>query len=206
MTFHEYKDTGNYTQNGEQGVINEIMRRLKVKKGVCCEFGAANGPYCSNTWELLQKGWRGTLIEGDAKLSAALVENAQQFNGRATVFDNTIVTPGNVNVLLPPRLDLLSIDCDGPDYSIWQAYTGDAKCVIIEINSGVQPWAGTPVNDAKRGTCYKPMVELGLSKGYFLVCHTGNLVFVLNKYRSLFPECTGDGLVNYNEYFDKQWL
>lgn len=168
-----------YSQNGEDGIISEVFKRIGVQNGLACEFGAADGFWCSNTANL---GWERVLLEA----------SKGQF-----------VTPENVNELVPVKLDLLSIDIDGNDYAVWKAYNGNAKVVVIEINSSLNPMQ--PHFSTSKGSSYITMLELGLSKGYFLLCHTGNMVFVEEKYRVLFPECTGDGLSNYEEYFNDKW-
>src|SRR6185436_10679675 len=95
--------------------------------------------------------------------------------------------------------DVLSIDTDGYDYDIFKAMAERPKIVIVEINSGYAPHER--VENKKEGSSYLPMVELGIEKGYFLLCHTGNLIFILDKYRKLFPEVEGDGLYNSEKYF-----
>lgn len=201
---NKYSDSGKYSQQGEQGIIDEIIKRLKIQSpGTCAEFGAANGQYCSNTVHLIEQGWHGTLIESNPVSFKSLIDNTINLNVK---LHHGFVTVANINELLQQELDVLSIDTDGIDYSLWQAYTGDAKIVVVEINSGIKPVENEPVNDEVNGTAYKPMVELGIQKEYFLVCHTGNLVFVQNKYRKLFPEIAGDGLINADEYFNTSWL
>ena len=76
--------------------------------------------------------------------------------------------------------------------------------MIVEIDSSYSPeFIG--FNPDGAGT-YRNTVELGIEKGYFLLCHTGNLVFVANEYRELFPEIEGDGLSNAELYFKRDWL
>lgn len=54
-----------YSQNGEDGVIEEILKRMGIKQGWFVEFGAWDGKYLSNTYALVEKGWKGVEIEGD---------------------------------------------------------------------------------------------------------------------------------------------
>jgi hypothetical protein len=118
---------------------------------------------------------------------------------------NNIVNKGNVKYYIDRPFDLVSIDTDGGnDYHCFRALQHLPKILIIEINSGFPPdvWH---VSEEK-GASYKAMVELGIEKGYFLLCHTGNLIFVLNEYRGLFPEVVGDGISNHELYFNKSWL
>jgi hypothetical protein len=197
----DYRKNILYSQNGEEGILIEAFKRMGIKSGTCVEFGAHDGSYCSNTRYFLENGWKGLLIEADPTHSTALEAIAARLDVK--LLTGTFVTPDNVNDLLPAKGDLLSIDCDGPDYSIWAAYKGAAKVVVIEINSSYPPDSNMLM---LAGTAYKPMVELGISKGYFLIAHTGNCIFVQDKYRHLFPEAIGDGLTNADEYFDKAFL
>ena len=54
--FDKYKKNF-FSQNGEDGVILELLKRLKLKKKIlwCCEFGAWDGIHGSNTFNLVKK-------------------------------------------------------------------------------------------------------------------------------------------------------
>lgn len=200
LTFYQkYAFVIEFSQQGEEGIINEIFHRLGYAPKNVCEFGAHDGLYCSNTRNLLLEGAKGTLIEADENLYLQCKENSEEVN--ADVFFS-MVTPENVNELIPTDLDLLSIDTDGPDYHIWKAYKGKPPVVIIEINSSYLPME----DRIEEGANYSAMLKLGIEKGYFLLCHTGNMIFVDTKYRDKFPEIIGDGLINYSEYFNRMWL
>ena len=56
-----------YSQNGEDGILEEILIKLNLKKnGWCCEFGAWDGKYCSNTFNLVKNfSYKAIYIEGD---------------------------------------------------------------------------------------------------------------------------------------------
>lgn len=202
-TFHSRYSFDRFSQTGEDGVIEECLKRIGITTGKFAEFGAHNGTYCSNTRLLLDNGWSGKLVEADPGLFKELLDNTM---GLSVALHCGFVTPENVNERIPQDIDVLSIDVDGIDYSIWKAYTGRPAIVITEINSSIQPDAFEPVSDPQRGTGYLPMVSLGLSKGYFLLTHHGNCIFILNKYRDLFPEIIGNGLENSELYFSTDWL
>ena len=53
--FQEYRKNF-FSQNGEDGVIQEILKRLKLnsKEKWCCEFGAWDGIHGSNTFNLIK--------------------------------------------------------------------------------------------------------------------------------------------------------
>lgn len=198
--FDKYR-TNIYSQTGEDGIIAEILYRLKIDTGIFCEFGAHDGKFCSNTRALLERGWMGKLIEADTKHGKALIDNTF---GTPVDFYFGPVTVQNVNEIVPQDLNLLSIDVDNDDFHLWNAYRGKADIVVIEVNSSIAP--PEIVIPGMRGSSYSAMVMLGLSKGYFLIAHHGNCIFVLNKYRYLFPEIEGDGVGNADIYFSKAWL
>lgn len=58
-----------FSQNGEDGVIQEILKRISLSNPLnnwCCEFGAWDGLHFSNTARLiLEEDFRAVLIEGD---------------------------------------------------------------------------------------------------------------------------------------------
>jgi len=177
-----------YSQNNEDGLIDQILSRLDITRGTAVEFGGADGFFCSNTAALRDKGWAVHMY--DLQACEPYVKKKA-------------ITPANINEL--PVCDLLSIDTDsGNDYECFKEIKQKPAIVIIEINSSIPPHQLHVSDD--QGASYKSMVELGLSKGYFLLAHTGNLVFVLNEYKSLFPEITGDPLYNHELYFNRSWL
>lgn len=188
LSFVEKYKLNVYSQNGEDGIIAECLMRINPSLEYAIEFGGADGYYCSNTATLRELGWHVDMY--DINPGSELVIKAE-------------VTPDNVNQLLRP-CSVLSIDCDGPDYTIWGAYNGKPDIVIIEVNSSIRP-PRTHYTKAD-GASYMSMLTLGISKGYFLLAHTGNMIFVLNKHRELFPEITGNGIDNWEEYFKMDWV
>lgn len=154
-----------HSQNGEDGILAEIFLRMGIAAGTSCEFGAADGYWLSNTRALVERGWRGLFYEKDGGVE---------------------ITPENVNHYVPQDLDLLSIDIDGKDWLVWESYTGAAKVVVIEINSG---WNPTQCRfSLTGGASFSMMNELASNKGYALVCHTGNCIYVRKEYAHLFPD------------------
>lgn len=191
-----------YSQNGEDGIIEEVLIRLGLFKGRAVEFGGHDGTFCSNTANLfINSGWSGKLIEGDEMLFGQMLNNKKLPD--SIDMENSFVTPENVNHLVG-ECDLLSIDIDGNDYEVWKAYKHKPAIVVIEINSSFTP----DVNhfSTSEGSSYKTMVELGIERGYFLLCHTGNLVFIDTKYKKKFPEVKGNPITDYKNYFNYSWI
>lgn len=207
LAFHKKYSMDVYSQNGEDGVIEEILSRLPPVVGLVVEFGAHDGEFCSNSRHLIvDKGWSGLLIEADWGLYNQCAGLYSHLSPQGPEVKQAFVTPENVNHLLPPKIDVLSIDVDGIDYHIWAAYKGDAKVVIIEINSSLPP-DFVMEGDKVRGSSFWSMLLLGMVKGYFLICHCGNMIFVKNEYRDLFkdvPDC-----LRYSDFplfFNTSWL
>ena len=56
MLFQNFKKNI-YSQNGEDGIIEEVINRLDLFKNKnlwCCEFGAWDGMHSSNTFALVE--------------------------------------------------------------------------------------------------------------------------------------------------------
>lgn len=204
LTFVE-KYAKNYfaSQNGEEGLLVEIIKRLKIEYGVSVEIGGNNGLYCSNTALLLKEhGWTGLFVEYDYNL---YLESKKNWAGNPRVRSQCSKVDGkNINAFVDERCDLLSLDTDGNDYEIFAGLQSFPKIVIVEIDSSVPP--GVTLRDDGLGCTYDNTVTVGRYKHYFLLCHTGNLIFIRNDFRDLFPEVEGDPLEQPELYFNRSWL
>lgn len=184
--FNKYKKNV-YSQNGEDGIIEEILLRLGIKDGYVCEFGAFDGIYLSNTFNLIEKGFKGVFIESDLERFKVLLKTAQKYPNITPI--NALVdfndTPNSLDNILkktniPVDFDILSIDIDSYDYHVWKNLKFyRPKIVIIEINSEIDHEDREHIHiDGKFiGTSFRPMLELGIQKGYKFLLHTGNMIF-----------------------------
>lgn len=180
-----------YSQNGEDGILQELLRRLNVSSGWVCEFGAWDGKACSNTYRLIENQFKGVYIEARDDYYQDLLKTCTEqpnilpihamvgYDGDNTLDQILATTP------IPRDFEVLSIDIDSYDYQVWRSvveYT--PKIVIIEINSSVSPLDMTHIHGpGKEGTGFGPMIALGKAKGYTLLGHTGNLIFIRNDLR-----------------------
>lgn len=176
-----------FSQHGEDGVLAEILRRLGISGGWFCEFGAWDGRHLSNTFHLLENGWQGVMIEGDAGRFEELQKTAARFGGALHCIGEFVASergPKSLDGLLartpiPRDFEVLSVDVDGPDYHIWNSLTDyQPLVVIIEINSNYPPGARHVDTADAHGSSFTSMIELGKKKGYVPLVHTGNLFFV----------------------------
>jgi hypothetical protein len=210
--FYEKYKKNIFSQNGEDGIIEEFFCRLGINSGWCCEFGAWDGKHLSNTFNLVQKGFNAVYIEGDKEKFKDLLctcnehKNIVPVNKYVDLEDNTLDSILSETVI-PKDFDLLSIDIDSADYHIWKSLVNyKPKVVIIEINSSVDPldgnWIQTPGTTYKT-TAFMPTYKLGIDKGYTFVLHTGNMIFVRNDY---FDKLNIDQPKHYISNFRKNWL
>jgi FkbM family methyltransferase len=170
------------SQNGEDGILGEVFRRVGAGGRYAVEFAAGDGAG-GNAAHLLQGlGWAGLLVAADEGAAARL---ADRYHGRPDVRAvRAVVTSDNVEDLLaesgaPGEIDLLSIDLDGNDYWVWRAVERwRPRVVVIEYNASKPPpqrwvmkedagraWDGTDYFGASLAS----LADLGRSKGYALV-------------------------------------
>jgi hypothetical protein len=181
-----------FSQNGEEGIIEAIFEIITPANKWCVEFGAWDGINMSNTCYFLKnKSWRGVHIEGNPARFQQLVANFSSFShiyqfnelvgftsGKDTLDDFLSNTP------IPKEFDLLSIDIDGNDYHIWESLKiYRPRLLVIEINPRI-PNDILFIQDrdmlVNQGSSLLALITLGKMKGYELVCvHHTNAFFVL---------------------------
>jgi hypothetical protein len=130
-----------FSQNGEDGILAEILRRLDVAGGVAVEIGASDGAE-NCTRALVEDGWRAVWLEADPEAAArATVALA----GRGSMVQ-AWVTAENVCGLLdgagvPDEPEVLVIDLDGNDFYVLDALLRRRRphVVVIEYNALAGP-------------------------------------------------------------------
>jgi hypothetical protein len=202
LTAHGFKI---FSQGDEDGIIQEIFRRIGTTDKRFIEFGVEDGSEC-NTRLLLMLGWTGFWLDGSAENVRRMEERA---DGASTAA--LFITAENIDRVLgewasgtpetPAELDLLSIDIDQNDYWVWQAIRSvSPRVVIVEYNASYPPpiefvvpyhpqrtWDGSNYF----GASLSSMARLGREKGYGLVgCNLAgvNAFFVRNDLLASFHE------------------
>ena len=207
-----------YSQNGEDGVIAELLQRL-ARGSVdlsnwCVEYGAWDGKHLSNTFALVEKGWKAVYIEGDSLKYKDLLATVERYPGIVPVEAFVARESGDpsslgellANTPLPKNFDLLSIDIDSYDLETWEGLNSyEPKLVVIEINSSIPPGTFHRCDENMSGNSFSSTLEVAHHKGYELVCHTGNMIFVKSE---LISSINMESLYikNPNLLFDSGWL
>lgn len=185
------------SQCGEDGIFEKIFEIIKGDKW-CVEFGAWDGKFLSNTWNLIiNKGWSSVLIEADKKKSKDLIKTYEgkkrviclnkfvEFSGNNSLDNILSKTP------ISQSFDLLSIDIDGNDYHIWDSMKKyNPKVVIIEFNPSFPndiQFVQQKNMKINQGSSLLSLTKLGEKKDYELVAVTEiNAIFVKKQYFKLF--------------------
>ena len=179
------------SQFGEDGVIEEIFNRISPLNFHCVEFGAWDGIYYSNTWNLWKNhNWSAILIEGDADKTKELIENTKNFTKVKAI--NAFVTNEGENSVdnilpkydLPIDFDLLSVDIDGDEYYIFESLNKyRPKVIVIEYNPTIPPQIELVQDKGEYlGSSALALINLGVKKGYKAIhITTTNLFFIANE-------------------------
>lgn len=170
-----------FSQNGEDGVIAEIFRRLDRPCRSFVEIGGGDGTE-NNTIARLLAGASGMWVEaGEQEAASVKTHHANAIDNKTLRLVAQRITAENVNELIRPILspDLISIDIDGNDYWVWKAIEAKPALFIIEYNGtygSSLSWAMkyNPEHVWKGGNAYygaslKALEKLGIEKGYALV-------------------------------------
>jgi len=204
-----------YSQNGEDGVIAEILNRLGFTNNyinlVVVEFGAWDGIFYSNTFRLVELGAKALYIEGSTSRFNVLKKLSNKYKNiipvNAYVSDipnskftlNSILKSNNI----PIDFDILSIDVDGLDLDIYKNI-GEfrPKVIIIEIVSEYGDILRNQDIPNRVGSTYRTTVDFLMNNNYSLVCHIGNLIFIDNNFYSLIYK---DSEYNSNNLYNPYW-
>jgi hypothetical protein len=139
---HGYKV---YSQNDEDGLINEIFRRIQIKHRSFIEIGVGNGLE-NNTLCLLIQGWHGLWIEAsETHCNFIRKKFMNALHANTLTLCQSFVNKENINDLIVENgfngeIDLLSIDIDGNDYHVFHSINVlSPRVIMIEYNSKFPP-------------------------------------------------------------------
>ena len=173
---------GTYSQFDEDRVLIDLIGKLPDIPRQFVEIGAGDGSE-NCTRILLDYGWRGVWVDpllADVGTPPGVTAVARKFT-LAEALESDVSKTG-----------VLSIDIDGNDYHLWEAFGPGPAIVIIEAQiqrpedlAWVMPYDPAYEWDHKSHDCGASvfsMIELGKRMGYSLVArpsnpHSPNLFF-----------------------------
>jgi hypothetical protein len=196
-----------FSQNDEDGITLEILRRIGLSKGVFAEFGVGDGVE-NNTLALAAAGWSGFWAGGEdlgfdcnpGRVAAPNFSYHKRWIKLSNIVD---LHQEGLSAIRRNACDLISLDLDGNDYYLAEQLLrfGISPTVfIVEYNAKFRPpikfkidyddnhqWAG----DDYFGASLSEFYELFTRHGYFLACCniTGvNAFFIKNGFRDSFKD------------------
>lgn len=212
------------SQNGEDGIIEQIFKLVGDGNKICCEFGGWDGIHLSNTRHLIQQGWTGIFVEGNPARHNEAVANYAD-NAKVHCINSFVdATENSLSSLLKrakieklgEEMDLLSIDIDGLDYEILRTLDLKPRLICVEVNAGHSPM--DPVELPRRiaidniGQSLAVFNQIAAEKGYSLIAYSGNAFYLRNDVQKKFevPVITAEQA--YEDFLDtltgkeKVWL
>jgi hypothetical protein len=179
-----------YSQNAEDGILLYLFSLLGTTTRKSVEIGAGDGLECNTANLIINHGWKGLMIDGDAQQ----IERGKAFYARCRdtwlsppTLVRSWITVENINKVVTDYgfagdIDLLSLDIDGNDYWIWRALEClRPKVVVLEFNAlgGSEKSLTVPYRSDfqldiasqpyRFGATLTAFVKLGRQKGYRLV-------------------------------------
>lgn len=130
-----------FSQFGEDGIIQYLIKHVKVENKVFIEFGVENYQESNTRFLMMNNNWQGFVMDGSDKAIKSLkVRNwywKYNLSGKAVFIDKD-----NINELLAntgfSNIGLLSIDLDGNDYHIFKEIDLskiNPSIIVLEYNS-----------------------------------------------------------------------
>jgi hypothetical protein len=177
-----WSEAHHFSQHGEDGVIDEIFRRIGTTNRRLVEVGASDGRE-NCTRNLLDQGWTGVWVEADEELAAVAARVAgARVVAEPAYRDNLAALLDAAGVERAP--DLVAIDVDGDDLGLFRSALEHVqpRAAVVEYNAAFGPesvwsaraergwsWDGTFRHGASLGA----LDEAARAAGYALVhCDT----------------------------------
>jgi len=216
MTYLQFRHNV-HSANGEDGIIKKLFSDLNITDGIVCEFGAHDGFHDSNTAALWEQNYQAILLESDGGRFEGLQKNTSEYDVECIhvavggvrkkdmegLEDNDSWTEDREQSDMENSIDdvlekskfnvtsdnfsLMSIDIDSYDYYVFKSIKKYfPKVLIFEVSSGYA-FDEYFLSESK-GCSIKTAYELGIEKGYKMICHCGNVIFVRNDLTHKLPD------------------
>jgi len=190
-----------FSQWGEDGIIQFLINKIKIKNKIFIEFGVQNYKESNTRFLLVNNNWSGLIIDG-SKEFIDFIKNDEIYWRYDLTAINAFITRENINSLISEysqeeEIGILSIDIDGNDYWILKEInTIKPSIIICEYNSiyGNSLSLTVPYNAAFDrtkahysnlywGASLQALCDIADEKGYFFIGSNsaGNNAFFVRK-------------------------
>lgn len=190
-----------FSQWGEDGIIQMILRHVRITNPLFVEFGVENYLESNTRFLMINNNWSGLVIDGSPD-NVAYIKSDPIYWRHNLKADCAFITKDNINEILTKNgasgdIGLLSVDIDGNDYWVWSEIDVINPCIVVcEYNSlwGNTLSVTTPYHESFSrteahysnlyfGASISALTELAKSKGYSLIGSNkagNNIFFVRN--------------------------
>ncbi len=191
LNSQKYLDTKNllnfgfkvYSQADEDGILEEIFKRIGFSQKKFIELGIQDGTECNTTY-LLKSGWSGLWVDMSTDENKLKVD-FKNFLKQNLNFKKEIVTRTNVNEIIhsffseKDEIDLLSIDIGVNTYHVLNEIKISPRVIVTEYNAKLRDqveWIATYdekkqwQGDDNFGASLNSFTIMMEKKGYYLVC------------------------------------
>ncbi|HKB45177.1 MAG TPA: hypothetical protein VKC90_12335 [Chitinophagaceae bacterium] len=134
-----------FSQNGEDGIVEFLVRKLNNCNKYFVEIGSSNGLVNNTSYLAIVQRWTGLMVEGEKTDSDFCRNLLKEFCGGVeclNLFVKTDNISSVVKLMLYKNPDVLSLDIDGNDYYIAKELFNlgvRPKIFIVEYNSAFGP-------------------------------------------------------------------
>ena len=128
-----------FSQWGEDGIIQYLIKNIKISNQVFVEFGVENYTESNTRFLLVNNNWSGLVMDGN-KENIDYIKRDRIYWAHNIKAEHAFITRENINDLLidnglTGEIGLLSIDIDGNDYWVWEAIDVIIPdIVVVEYN------------------------------------------------------------------------
>ena len=129
---HEFRV---FSQGGEDGIIQFLLRHVLVESRTFVEFGVENYRESNTRFLLENNKWRGLIVDRDSDNIDQVKKSHLSWKHDLTAV-SAFITRDNINELIrrngfTGEMGLLSIDLDGNDYWVWKAIDVISPVIVI---------------------------------------------------------------------------
>lgn len=197
----DFKEFRVFSQWGEDGIIQWLIRNLDIKYRSFIEFGVQDYTESNTRFLLMHDNWEGLIIDG-GKENIDYIKQDEIYWRYSLKAVHAFITAENIDQIFVEHgfqgpIGILSIDIDGNDYWVWKAIQSvQPDIVVCEYNHrfGKEkaltiPYDAAFVREKAHHSCVyygasiQAFVHLAEKKGYSLVAgnsNGNNIFFVRN--------------------------